>query len=113
MVESSTDAPAAMAARQDQSGDAVTIDRLELDAPGYAVVYADGDGAPGEQLGVSGLLAGGEHDDVTVELAETAASAVFVVAHAEKNGDEVFDPTLDPSIEGDSGAVSVRLSVNK
>jgi hypothetical protein len=73
---------------------------------GYLVVYADGNGAPGERLGASSLLQGGvQKQPVTVKFPPTVAR-VWLVLHRNGDGNETLDfpgadtPMNDPASGG-------------
>lgn len=115
VIDSVGDSESVLVGRSQRVVDgSVVVDRVELEAPGYAVLYADGGGAPGVQVGVSGLLDAGVHEDVEVPLAgDFDAGSVFVVVHLEDSGNESMDfPSGDAPAQGDAGVVTVELPVS-
>jgi hypothetical protein len=85
------------------------VQDARLEAAGYVVVYADGQGAPGARLGASALLPAGEHHDVEVVLATPlrASARVFVMIHREDTGNRSFDfPKGDAPVQ-QAGSVLV------
>jgi hypothetical protein len=101
--------------RQVAEGDSVRIDAAKLVEGGYVGVYEDDGGAPGRKLGASSLLSKGTHRDVIVHLRRGSrrgarVRSVFVVLHAEDNGNKHFDfPSGDAPVDGDSGVVLIRI----
>lgn len=82
-----------MAADQSGDGRSVLVDDAVLTAGGYLVVHDDDCGQPGRIIGVSALLTPGEHRDLAVRLTTplTTSSQVFLMLHAEDNGNTTFD----------------------
>ena len=102
------------ASKVQDDGSVLVVDQVELESPGYAVVYEDGGGAPGRVLAVSDLLSPGVSRDVRVELDEplAAGSGAWLMLHGEDGQDEGFDhPGGDPPLEGDAGVAAVRVGV--
>lgn len=99
------------ARRQDPLKHTVTIDAVDLDAPGYAGIYEDGDGAPGRLMASSDLLKKGHHEDVKVKLpTDFSGTSIFVVLHSEDNSNTTLDfPSNDAPVSGESGAAVVRV----
>lgn len=94
-----------------QGPERTVLDVVELDSAGYVAVYRDGDGAPGELVGVSGLLSEGRHESVVID-AGVGGGDRFVVVHREAGGDEEFDPVVDAAVSGDEGVVVVQVSAS-
>lgn len=100
---------------QTSDGSRILVDTVVLtDGPGYLVIYSDGGGAPGQQLGVSERLDAGEHEDVVVELEEPLdeTAVVHAMVHLEDNGNDSFDfPEADQPATLDDGIVVVPLEI--
>jgi hypothetical protein len=100
---------------QASDGSRIVVDTVVVtDGPGYLVIYSDGDGAPGQQLGVSEWLDAGKHEDVVVELEEPLeeTAVVHAMVHLEDNGNDSFDfPDADQPATLDDGIVVVPLEI--
>lgn len=102
------------ATSQRSSGEVVIVDEVVLSSPSYVVVYADGGGAPGAQLGASELLEPGTATDVAVTLERPLQddATVHAMLHAEDNGNDVFDfPEHDAPVEVGVGIVEVPFMI--
>lgn len=103
------------ASPQRSDGATVLVDRVVLDdGGGYVVIYADGDGAPGRQLGVSTRLEPGTSEDIAVQLDDPLeeTAAVHAMVHREDNGNDAFDfPAADQPATLDDGIVEVAFEV--
>ncbi|MBO9521158.1 MAG: hypothetical protein J7518_06425 [Nocardioidaceae bacterium] len=95
------------ASSQRTDGTFVVVDEVVLPRAGYVVVYADGNGAPGRELGVSKLLAKGTSTNVKVKVSPRLTSKVTVhtMLHAEDNKNHSFD------FPGHDAPVAVKGSV--
>lgn len=82
-------------------GTAVTVEKVLLDQPGYAVVHEEKDGKPGAVIGASAFLEKGEHSDVEVKLGRGTrdGETLVVMIHAEKNSNKTFEESADPPTE--------------
>lgn len=99
---------------QGSSGASVVVDRADFVHPGYLAVYANAGGAPGQRLGVSGLLDAGEHTHLSVNIQRplAATSDVFVLMHVEDNRNRSFDyPKHDQPERNGAGVVLARATV--
>ena len=69
----------------------VNVTRATIDAPGWVVIHADADGAPGPVIGYSPLPAG-INANVKVEIDPKAATSVlYAMLHEDKGEAGVFD----------------------
>lgn len=92
--------------------DGVVVDEVTLERPGFVAVLADGNGAPGEVVGVSEPLEAGTHRDVEVAVEVEEAADVFVVPFVDVDGDGTLGwPEHDEPVGGDAGVVLVRVRV--
>lgn len=103
-------------APQRSTGEVVEVAQVSITGPqgGYAVVYRDGAGAPGEIIGVSDLLPTGVHDDVVVRLREplVESGSVWVMVHDEDTANTTFDyPDGDGPASTSSGVTVVSVAV--
>ena len=104
---------------EDQRSDGATVAVAEvtLPAPGFVALHADEDGVPGVILGVSGLLAAGTSEDVTLNLERPleTTQAVFAVAYVDRDGDGVAGLTdadsLDDVAQGPDGGPARAAAV--
>jgi len=107
---------AVVVSSQKSDGRTVVLDAVTIEGghKGYAVVYADGNGAPGKLLGASSLLPAGESKlvKVTLKTPLTVGSVpLHVVVHVEGNNDADFDyPGSDIPAQVGPGVVTVRFS---
>ena len=98
---------------QKLSGDTITIDKVELDRPGFVVIHKDGGGKPGPVIGHSALLDAGVHRNVAVEIdAGQADGRAFPMLHYD-NGDGAYEfPGPDGPVKVDGkvlvGPVNLR-----
>lgn len=99
----------------DQRGDgrSVEVRRVVLaSGGGYAVVYADGGGAPGRRLGASALLSTGTHRNLRVPTATVgpADGILHVVLHLERTSNETLDfPGADRPVDEGGRVLEVKL----
>jgi hypothetical protein len=86
----------------------LTIDQALIDGPGWLVVHADNDGAPGAVLGFAPLLEG-LNTDIAVELdSETMTDTVFPMLHYDNFEVGVYE---FGEVEGADGPVVVQGNV--
>lgn len=85
-----------------KEGTTVRIERVSMKQAGYIVVHKDFMGTPFDVLGVSEYLAAGEHEDVEVTLLAESKEGDTMIAliHAD-NGDGVFTPADDTSVQNE------------
>lgn len=98
---------------QPASGGVLTIDEVRVSAPGgFAVVYADGEGAPGVPIGHSDLIAGSGRN-VAVRLDEPVASLakVHVIVHSDTVADGEFDIERDLPAEVGGSVVVASVEI--
>lgn len=114
-VERGTEKAGSVAASpQRGDGKFVVVDEVVLPKGGYVVIYADGEGAPGQRLGVSKLLEPGPSTNTRIELSDEVDSGdvVHAMLHAEDNGDEDFDfPDHDAPIVAQGSIVEVPFEI--
>ncbi len=113
-VAVSSDDASIVARNQGSDGSGLLVDSLDLPAPGgFVVMYADGGGAPGQQLAVSALVDAGEHIDLKVVFAEGSveAGSVWVMVYADSDLDGAFDPEADEPVSGADGVLVVPIDV--
>lgn len=100
---------------QEGDGTVVVVDEVVLTgSPGFVVIYDDGDGAPGRQIGVSDVLTAGRSTDVRVELDEPleATAVVHAMLHLDDDGNSAFDyPAHDAPATAGEGIVVVSAEV--
>ncbi len=93
--------PSILVFNQKVTGNAVSVDYVNLPADGYVVVYAsDGKGQrTGEPLGFLALKAG-SHMDVKVELSKAPAkgTSLWASLYKDKDGKEGFDRAGDKAV---------------
>ena len=106
--------PTGSVAASDQagSGEAITVDSVELSDGGFVSVHT---GSPqGPTIGETGYLEPGSHDGLEVELSEPVDedATLYVLVHQDSNFNEEFDfPAEDGAYLGDTGeAVSTSLA---
>lgn len=95
-------------------GTNVFIEKAFLPDGGYVVVHRAEDGKPDKIIGVSEYLQGGSSDNFLMDIDEEVVEGdiLFAVLHADGNGDEKFDPLLDPLIfDNDGNPVSVEFNI--
>jgi len=82
---------------QRTAGVTVTGGSAVLPAPGFVVLMTNADGAPGEVLAVSDLLAAGEYDDLEFlpSPALREPGLVFVVIWIDRDENGLFNPQFD------------------
>ena len=70
-----------------------TVAGATLDASGFVVIHEGTETEIGDVIGTSALLAAGSHSDVTVDLDRAIQDGeyLWVVAHADTNGNGTFD----------------------
>ena len=78
---------------QSSTGSTVVVGSVDLPAPGFVVVHADNDGAPGMVIGHSELLPAGVSTDVVVTLDSPLEgdAKVFPMAHVDANGNGEYE----------------------
>lgn len=94
-------------------GTEATVHYVKMQNPGYAVVYGVDENGQEMVLGVSSLLAAGEHYNVKVPLSQELLSGVTIRAQiAADNGDEVYSD--DDQIVFDAGmAVDAEAMISE
>jgi hypothetical protein len=90
----------------------LVIDRVEINQPGWLVIYGDDDGQPGEILGYT-QVDEGSSEDVSVEVDPLESTPhLYAILHIDEGEDGVFEsPGPDSPIEGDSGIVAADFMV--
>ncbi|NUB92993.1 hypothetical protein HT576_18460 [Haloterrigena sp. SYSU A121-1] len=81
-------------ADRESSGEAVTVDELDLSEGGFVAVYAaDAVADPGAVLGTSSALEAGSHSDVEIDLEEPIEEdqPLTAVVHHDTNDDGTFE----------------------
>lgn len=80
-------------AAQDSDGATISIASVELPAPGFVAVHADGGGSPGAVIGSSDLLAAGESTDVVVPLDTPldGDTTVYPMIHIDTNDNGLYE----------------------
>ena len=100
---------------QESDGTSVVIDEVVLTgSPGFVVVYDDGDGAPGRQIGASAVLEPGRSTDVRVVLDEPldGTAVVHAMLHLDDDGNGQLDyPAHDAPATAGEGIVVVSADV--
>jgi plastocyanin len=89
-------------ADQEGDGTTVTVDAVDLPAPGFIAVHGDGGGSPGPVIGVSDLLPAGTTNGVTVTLDEplTETGTVFPMVHIDTNSNEAYEFGTVEGVDG-------------
>jgi hypothetical protein len=102
-------------APQESDGGTLVVDEVVLtDSPGFVVIYDDGDGAPGRQLGVSSVLPAGRSTNVPVELDVPLEedAVVHAMVHLDDDADGTFGfPESDAPATVDGRIVEVAADV--
>lgn len=114
------DAPASITADdQESDGTSIVVASIELPAPGFIAVHADGGGSPGAVIGNSDLLPAGTSTDVAITLGEplTADATVYPMAHIDMDEDGIYefappDETTDgPALTADGDVAVVPAAI--
>ena len=97
---------------QSIADDAIVVDSLYLDKPGYLVVHKDADGKPGPVIGNSNLLSG-EKTGIKVAIdASQAGTKVFAMLHYDDDNDGVYGfPDEDKPVVLESSVVVKPISI--
>lgn len=100
------DAPLVEVGDQEPADGTVTIDRVVAPEPGWLVIHADDNGAPGAILGQTAVDPG-ENTDVAVEIDQDAATeTVHAMLHADRGTMGEFEfPGTDVPVTVDGQAV--------
>ena len=95
----------AVVATEQRPGETVKIAQVFLAAPGYVVIHEDLNDDAGAIIGSSALLEAGENNDVTITLSRASKDGVtlWAMLHSEKNGNAVFDATVDTPVVSRGG----------
>ncbi len=91
---------------QPVTDNSITVMNVSLEESGWVVVHADADGGPGEVIGVSSVLAPGDHEDVVITLDDTAVvnvdDVLWIMLHLDNGvpGEYEFDGAngFDPPV---------------
>lgn len=81
----------------ESDADLITIDDVSIDDDGFAVIYDDEEGEPGEPVGASGLLEEGDHQNFTADLERNATDGetLWGVLHYDETGAGAFEDEDD------------------
>ena len=90
----------------------VTVDRVVSDGPGWIVIHADNNGAPGAVLGHS-AVADGENSDVMVEIdTENATETLYAMLHADLGTEGTYEfPGADEPVQVDGQVLTPAFTV--
>ena len=89
----------------EQKPGTAVIGSVVLKEPGYLVIHADQNGAPGAILGSSALLKAGESSDVKVVLSRASkhGEKLHAMLHNEKGGNTTFSAAEDTAVQSSLG----------
>ena len=96
-------------------GDRITVDYVLLELPGYVVVHDEVEGKPGNVIGSSSILFGGEAEDIGIGLKrETIPGEIlFAILHKD-NGDGEFNfPGDEPATDMNRNIIMSMFMVTK
>jgi len=90
----------------------VTVDRVVSDGPGWIVIHADNNGAPGIVIGHSAVV-DGENLDVVVEIDTAAATeTLYAMLHADLGTEGTYEfPGADVPVQVDGQVVTPAFTV--
>lgn len=104
----------AIAVTDYSAGETVTVAMVVLSKPGYVVVHADTDGAPGAVVGNSVYLPAGESSNVVVSLSRVSVGGevLYAMLHTD-DGDRIYDFPGDdlPTKDEEGNVVLMKFTV--
>lgn len=94
--------------------DSVAVNAINIEKPGFVVIHRDANGKPGTIIGVSKWFPAGQYADEEISLTETLIEGVdYYAALRVDNGDGIFDPKDDKSVESPAGDIVGVFQANK
>ena len=104
--------PAVEVSNQAIEDGTVTVDRVVSDGPGWIVIHADNNGAPGTVLGYTAVV-DGENNDVVVEIdTENATETLYAMLHADLGTVGTYEfPGADEPVMADGQVLTPAFTV--
>ncbi len=83
---------------EQKPGNSVHVSTVYLAEPGYVVIHADNDGAPGAVIGSSSLLKAGENTGITVTITQTTKDGdkLHAMLHSDTDSNGTFSGADQP-----------------
>jgi plastocyanin len=85
-------------------GGKIAVGFAVLEKPGYVVIHAEANGAPGKIIGKSALLAAGRNENVVVDVKVEDEVYYWAMLHAD-DGDGTFNASTDAPVKDSKGNV--------
>ncbi len=94
--------------------DTVYVNAINMEKPGFVIVYRDSDGKPGGVIGVSKWFPAGQYANEDIGLTESMVSGVdYYAGLVADDGNGIFDPKKDLPVENFAGDIIAVFQASK
>lgn len=94
--------------------DEVSVNAINMEKPGFVIIYRDADGKPGAIIGVSKWFPAGQYADESIGLTESMIDGVnYYAGLFADDGNGIFDPEEDRPVENFAGEIMATFSASK